>query len=141
MNYEKIFEQFGRLNEFLNRKDSEILQKHGLTQRQFEYLLLISTTENCTVSFLSELLKIKKPTVTLAINELTNNGLVSRIQAKEDKRFFTLKITRKGKNLIRKIKEEQRKALNEIFSNFSQKDLKQLSWILHKFLTESEITG
>lgn len=47
---------------------------------------------------------LKSPgNITTIINNLKKNGLVSRIINEDDKRYCTIKLTRKGENLIKKI--------------------------------------
>jgi DNA-binding MarR family transcriptional regulator len=138
MTTEKIAMQFQDLLDFFRQKESEILSSKGIRFRQFEYLKLISITENCTTSIIAERFKIKKPTVTIAINELISEGLLTKTQNKKDKRFFYLKVTRKGKNLITKIDKEREDLMVKALSNFSEKDIKLFSWTLNKILTEVE---
>ncbi len=136
---EKIAVQFQELLDFFRVEENRILLAKGIRFRQFEYLKFISITENCTSSIIAEKFNIKKPTATIAINELISAGLLTKTQNKKDKRFFHLRVTRKGRNLIAKIDKERENLMFRILSNFSQKDLKLFSWALNKILTEIEI--
>ena len=57
-----------------------------------------------TSSELSEILNITKPSVTEIINKLTTLGCVYRDQSELDKRVFYIKLTEKGKKIV-KLKE------------------------------------
>lgn len=57
------------------------------------YLDLIYYTENCTVSYLAEALRVSKPAVTNKVGELMEKGLVQKRQSSKDKRVFYLTVS------------------------------------------------
>lgn len=83
---------------------SKELGSYDMQIKQFHYLTLIDKTPNMTSSELSEILNITKPSVTEIINKLTTLGCVYRDQSELDKRVFYIKLTEKGKKIV-KLKE------------------------------------
>ncbi|ADO82912.1 MarR family winged helix-turn-helix transcriptional regulator [Ilyobacter polytropus] len=83
---------------------SKELGSYDMQIKQFHYLTLIDKTPNMTSSELSEILNITKPSVTEIINKLTTLGCVYRGQSELDKRVFYIKLTEKGKKIV-KLKE------------------------------------
>lgn len=65
-----------------------------ITYNSLLYLDLIAYKENCTVSYLAEVLHIAKSAVTLKIQELEKLGLVEKKQSNTDKRVFYLYVNR-----------------------------------------------
>lgn len=61
-----------------------------ITYNSLLYLDLIAYHENCTVSYLAEVLHIAKSAVTLKIHELEKLGLVEKRQSAADKRIYYL---------------------------------------------------
>ncbi|WP_319370504.1 MarR family transcriptional regulator [uncultured Ilyobacter sp.] len=80
---------------------SKELGSYEMQIKQFHYLSLIDKTPNMTSSELSEILNITKPSVTEIINKLIKLGCVYRDQSSSDKRVFYIKLTEKGKNIVR----------------------------------------
>ncbi len=65
---------------------------HNITYNSLLYLDLISYTENCTVSFLADVLHVAKSSVTLKVNELMKQGLVEKKQSEHDRRVYYLTV-------------------------------------------------
>lgn len=71
------------------------------TLRQLYYIELINKHENISVSEIAKMLDVKKSTVSIAINQLIDQGIVTKIQSTLDKRFYFLKLTFKGQNIMK----------------------------------------
>ncbi len=141
MKYSTIAKQFDYLTDYINRELVKELTKNKLTLRQFEYIKIIADDEFPTISKIAAKLQFKKPTVTIAINELITKGLLAKKQNSKDKRFFYLKLTRKGKNLLQRIDERNKEVISKLLENLTSKDVKYFSWILQKIVNEIEILG
>lgn len=101
-----------------------------LTHNSLLYLDIINYTENCTVSYIAHALHVAKSAVTLKVKELEKLGLVEKIQSKEDKRVFYLKV---NETLVEEYKEYDRilyKALDEIEEIYSPEDVRMFCGML-----------
>lgn len=90
------------------------------------YLDIIAYKENCTVSYIADVLHVAKSAVTLKIKELERLGLVVKKQSEEDKRVYYLYVNEK---LLEEYKSYDRvlyAALEEIQDTYSKKDIENL---------------
>jgi DNA-binding MarR family transcriptional regulator len=85
---------------------------------------------------LASYLNVSKPTVTFALNKMEKQGFVIKTQSDEDRRFFSIQLTPKGKELA-KFHDEIHKSYSDIFKQvLNEKELKTLEALLGKVLKE-----
>lgn len=136
--FEIFYDRLSRLSRILNSFENEAYEKLNITQRQNSYLELIFILENPTVSVIAERLKFSKPTVTIAINRLIEEGYAQKVQSDIDKRSFSIVLTEKGKNIVKSINEQRKEAVKYLSASLSQKEMIKLAWYLNKII-DSEI--
>ena len=120
MNIDEIVE---KLSESMERYETETLNNSllsNLTATQVHYLDAVYHLENPNVSELASHLNVSKPTVTFAINKMEKQGYVKKNQSDEDRRFFSIHLTSKGKELA-KLHDEVHKNYAEIFKQVLNK--------------------
>lgn len=136
MNIEEIIE---KLSQSMERYETETLnnsQLSYLTATQIHYLDAIFHLTTPNVSELASYLNVSKPTVTFAINKMAEDGYVEKNQSDEDRRFFAIHLTPKGKELA-KLHDDIHKNYAEIFKQvLTKKELKTLEQLLEKVLKE-----
>lgn len=136
MKIEEIIEQ---LSQSMERYETETFNNSllsNLTSTQVHYLDAIFHLEDPKISELASYLNVSKPTVTFALNKMEKQGFVSKIQSDEDRRFFSIQLTPKGKELA-KLHDEIHKSYSEIFKQvLNEKELKTLETLLGKVLKE-----
>ncbi len=97
-----------------------------LTMPQGRCLWLITHHENCTLSELCELMKIRPSTASAYVERLVTAGLVIREIDAADRRVIHLKLTQNGRNVYQQFKEAEREQLLQMTQNCSPQELKQL---------------
>jgi DNA-binding MarR family transcriptional regulator len=136
MKIEEIIEQ---LSQSMERYETETFNNSplsNLTPTQVHYLDAIFHLENPKISELASYLSVSKPTVTFALNKMENQGFVTKTQSDEDRRFFSIRLTPKGKELA-KLHDEIHKSYSDIFKQvLNEKELKTLEALLGKVLKE-----
>ncbi len=136
MKIEEIIEQ---LSQSMERYETETFNNSplsNLTPTQVHYLDAIFHLEDPKISELASYLNVSKPTVTFALNKMENQGLVIKTQSDEDRRFFSIRLTPKGKELA-KFHDEIHKSYSDIFKQvLNEKELKTLEALLGKVLKE-----
>jgi len=95
----------------------------SITYNTSLYLDIISLTKDCTISGLSELLNVSKPSVTMKINEMEEKGLVLKKQSEKDKRVFYIDLTEKVKKEYLSSDTATNKVVNKLKKNYSEKDV------------------
>ena len=91
MNQElELVESIDKLNEIMQKLQQDLLtgKLKEYTLRQLYYIELIHKNEDINVSEISKSIDLKKSTVSIAINQLINLGIVNKIQSTDDKRFY-----------------------------------------------------
>lgn len=68
----------------------------AITNSQLHYLETVQLLESPTFSEIAEHLKISKPSVTVAINKLIQQGFLRKVQSERDLRSFHIELTDMG---------------------------------------------
>lgn len=136
MNIEEIIE---KLSQSMERYETETFENSplsNLTPTQVHYLDAIFHLEDPKVSELASFLNVSKPTVTFALNKMEKEGFVTKTQSDDDRRFFSIHLTSKGKELA-KLHDEIHKSYSDFFKQvLDEKELKTLESLLSKVLNE-----
>ena len=136
MNIEEIIE---KLSQSMERYETETFENSplsNLTPTQVHYLDAIFHLEDPKVSELASHLNVSKPTVTFAVNKMEKQGFVTKIQSDDDRRFFSIHLTSKGKELA-KLHDEIHKSYSDLFKQIlDENELKMLESLLSKVLKE-----
>ena len=86
----------------------------------------------CTMGKLADSLSISTSAVTGHIDRMIRSGLVERARDSEDRRVVKVTLTKKGSNLVKKIREQRRNMLGEIFSQISREERQKYLEIIQK---------
>lgn len=136
MNIEEIIE---KLSQSMERYETETFKNSplsNLTPTQVHYLDAIFHLEDPNVSELASHLNVSKPTVTFALKKMENQGFVTKTQSDDDRRFFCIHLTSKGKELAI-LHDEIHKSYSEFFKQvLDEEELKTLEALLSKVLKE-----
>lgn len=87
------------MSDIIKEHKEKAISKEALSQitySQFILIHFIKDNDTPTITELAHLMGVTKPTLTTAVNKLTNLGLVHRIQSTEDKRVQYIELTQKG---------------------------------------------
>jgi DNA-binding MarR family transcriptional regulator len=129
----------------LERRSEAFFQPFGLTSAQFNILNLLGYREGrMDQSALVEVLLVGKSSISIVLNRMVRDGLVSREQHPRDRRQVVLLLTPKGRTLWRKISPLYEKEVREAFGALPVKrrqpffdDLE----ILHQALKRNTVSG
>ena len=135
----KIEEIIEKLSQSMEQYETEAFNNSSLsnlTPTQVHYLDAIFHLEDPKISELATYLNVSKPTVTFALNKMEKQGFVIKTQSDEDRRFFSIQLTPKGKELA-KFHDEIHKSYSDIFKQvLNKKELKTFEALLGKVLKE-----
>ncbi len=103
INISEIFERFSRIFKIMQW---EVAKKYKLSPIQVQFLIFIKEFPDkfCSVLNISKEFGLKPSTVSDAIKSLERKGYLKKEVNQKDKRNFYIKITNKGKDLEKKIK-------------------------------------
>lgn len=141
MNQElELVESMDKLSDLM-RKFQTQLRKGDLkeyTLRQLYYIELIDKNQGISVSELAKKLEVKKSTVSIAINQLIDLGIVNKIQSDSDKRFYFLQLTSKGNQIMEMHKQIHKNTIKKISKILNPEEVENFVKIVNK-ITVSEL--
>jgi DNA-binding MarR family transcriptional regulator len=114
---------------------SKELGSYDMQIKQFHYLSLIDKNPEMTSSELSEILNITKPSITEIINKLTKFECVYREQSELDKRVFYIKLTEKGKKILRLKELSAEKFAKERLDSLTDEEISNFIKIFRKLFS------
>lgn len=138
MNQElELVESIDKLNEIMQKLQQDLLtgKLKEYTLRQLYYIELIHKNEDINVSEISKSIDLKKSTVSIAINQLINLGIVNKIQSTDDKRFYFLKLTSKGNEIIKMHKQVHKNTIKKILKILNPEEVENFIKIVDKIAT------
>lgn len=111
---------------FSGYKRSEIIMMFIIHQKNNKY------EKEITISQLSSALKITSPSVTQVINVLEKDGVVKRINDKDDGRIVRIALTEKGANLTKEILQKIEKKYIHLVQYLGEEKSELLISLLHE---------
>ena len=110
------------LHNAIQRRGDTFFQDYGLTDAQFNILNLIGLADGPLDQLaLTERLLVGKSSVSIVLNRMVKAGLIQRGEHARDRRRVVLSLTRKGRELWRKIAPLYGEGVREIFSALPRK--------------------
>ncbi len=141
MNQElELVESMDKLSDLMRKFQTQLrtgdLKEYTL--RQLYYIELIDKNQGIRVSELSKKLDVKKSTVSVAINQLIDMGIVIKIQSNSDKRFYSLQLTPKGNQIMEMHKQVHKNTIKKISKILNPEEVENFVKIVNK-ITISEL--
>ncbi|MBI4368471.1 MAG: MarR family transcriptional regulator [Candidatus Omnitrophica bacterium] len=125
MNKKKEFTRhFREIQVNFSRFYAKVLTRADLTLPQYALLSQILTQGTIPMSSASRQLSISKPAVTNLVDRLEKSKCLLRVPHPEDRRVHLLKITTKGKRIVRKTQVRVLEVLLKTLDQFESKDQK-----------------
>ncbi len=141
MNQElELVESMDNLSELMRKFQTQLrsgdLKEYTL--RQLYYIELIDKNEGISVSELAKKLDVKKSTVSVAINQLIDLEIVTKIQSSTDKRFYFLELTQKGNHIMEMHKQVHKNTIKKILKILNHEEVENFVNIVNK-ITVSQL--
>lgn len=104
------------------RKQANELCKRKITFPQFLILDFLSRENESTMTDISRFMRVTTATMTGIVNRLVEAGYCQRIFDPQDRRIVLMKLTSRGDLIVRKVNEERRKMIVDVFGKLSHKE-------------------
>ena len=124
--------KFTKIRHRINRLESEVITKGGLTVSQYDVLIVLYYNGDLSVGNVMEKTLTTSGNITVVLNNLEKDGLVTRIRNTEDKRAITISITKKGINIVKEIIPKHTEIINKILNVLDVEEKMILQKILDK---------
>lgn len=138
MNHElELVESMDKLSAFMEKFQKSVLSGDlkDFTLRQLYYIELVHKHNNISVSQIAKMLDVKKSTVSIAINHLINQGIVTKSQSSTDKRQYFLQLTSKGENIMEIHMKVHKDAIKQILEILNLHEVDEFIKIIDKITT------
>lgn len=107
-------------------------REKGLYFGQPPILKYLSENENVTQKEIADHLHISAPSVATSLKRMEETGLVVRLESKEDARRHIVKITEKGKELVKYADNLFLRVDDVAFKGFAEEELDMLAQFLER---------
>lgn len=104
----------------------------GLTTSQFAVLEVLYHAGPLCLTEIAHRILTTGGNLTLVVNNLEKRGLVQRKQSADDRRFFSLHLTPKGKNLIAELFPKQAAQITRVIGALSAEEQAELARLAKK---------
>jgi MarR family transcriptional repressor of emrRAB len=127
-----------RVTAGMNERFDAPLRKYGLNQTTFTALSVLYGSPGYArkPSELSVFMLSSRTNITRVADELEQNGLVERTPSADDRRQLNLTLTRKGRELVRKVLPGRRRDLRELWAPFTGAERETIESLLRKLLAQ-----
>ena len=117
----RILHSYNEISKSINPPS---LQQIELTSAQIKALTSFYGAEEYTMSDLSQNLGVTLPTTTSMINRLIQFGFIERKRDNNDRRVVKVKLTVRGRAILRKLMQERRIALEALLQALDNEELR-----------------
>lgn len=93
---EHIFYLFGQVYGRRNRQLADIFHDYGLTNPKYRVLAALTNRDGCSIGALARLTAVERTTLSRALDQLVEDGLVKRVPRAGDKRTIEVWLTQHG---------------------------------------------
>ena len=109
-----------------------------ITRIQFKYLKAIKREQPTTLTELSELFNISKPTINEVITKFEKSGLIQKEKNEVDKRITYISLTDIGETLATTNMLESQRATEKMMEALNEEEIKLLTKMFDKFGVDEE---
>ena len=134
----EIIEMQHRVFRAMGKNEPKVWMELSLTLAQLKCLHFIYFGGTTNLIKLAKALNVTPPNITVIVNRLVTQGLVSREENPEDRRAYILTMTKKGTDLIEGLRESGVKRIVGILNKLSSKELAALQTGFKALAREAE---
>lgn len=120
------FVQMTRSAETLTAKLNLMLADKGLTESQFGIMATLLHEGPLFQRELADKLLKSGGNITMVVDNLEKIGYVKRERGDADRRYFTVLLTKKGKNLVEKVYPKYHQTVTEYMGGLTQSEQQEL---------------
>lgn len=129
----EIFNQIQIMRKVHSILLEKIASKYELTECEIMILMFLAENENQDkATDIVKNLMISKAHVSGLVNNLENQGYISRMIDCKDKKKIHLEITEKAKPIVKEVKKEKKKMKDTIFAEITQEETETMKIVLNK---------
>ena len=128
----EILRDIGMIARALDSISNIEFKEVDLTRGQYLYLVRICENPGIIQEKLAEMVKVDRTTTARSIKKLESNGMIERLEDKENKKIKKLYPTKKGAEIYPFIIRENNYSNAVALNGLSDEEAKQLEYLLNK---------
>lgn len=128
----EILRDIGMIARALDSISNIEFKEVDLTRGQYLYLVRICENPGIIQEKLAEMIKVDRTTTARAIKKLESNGMIERLEDKENEKIKKLYPTKKGAEIYPFIIRENNYSNAVALNGLSDEEAKQLEYLLNK---------
>lgn len=121
----------------VNNYISARIEKYGIKQGQYEYFLLIYSSQGINQLEIARQKNVGKASVTKALKILEDDGFIKRVIDDNDRRNVLCFTTQKGEAIVENLINVKKKAEARLFTGFTESDKEAFFSFLSLFYDNS----
>jgi DNA-binding MarR family transcriptional regulator len=112
---------------------SEYAERYGLDVPAWRVMATLGFRETpCSAQFISQCTRTHKSTISRAVTSLLERGAIERVENEDDRREFSLRLTRKGRKLYEELFPRLLRKEQDILACLSPREQKDFAMLLGK---------
>ncbi|AQQ52856.1 MarR family winged helix-turn-helix transcriptional regulator [Planococcus lenghuensis] len=120
----------------IKQKGRELLNSYTITPPQFVALQWLFEHGDMTIGDLSNKMFLAFSTTTDLVDRMEKNELVLRVRDEQDRRVVRIHLLKEGERIIEEVIKKRQHYLQDVLTDFSPDEVKQLSTLLEKLHRE-----
>ena len=137
----RILNSIRQLVRALRLFDREAQTRHGISAAQVFVLHALQEEEGLSLSDLAERTATDQSSVSTVVQKLVTIGYVSRTPRKEDRRQMEIRLTPKGRTVVRKTPPPAQQKILAAIDAMSPRDRKALAELMEAFVEGFGVRG
>jgi DNA-binding MarR family transcriptional regulator len=112
---------------------SEYAERYGLDVPAWRVMATLGFRETpCSAQFISQCTRTHKSTISRAVTSLLERGAIERVENEDDRREFSLRLTRKGRKLYEELFPRLLRKEQDMLSCLTAREQKDFAMLLGK---------
>jgi MarR family transcriptional regulator for hemolysin len=124
-----------KLNRLLINKANELLKSQGISHAYTYFLMELYKKDGLTQTEMHKLIGIEQPTAVRTLDRMERDGFIMREQSISDRRVVFIKLTDKGKQYKKTIRDCAKKLNDLALRDVSKSDQMLLNRLIEKIKT------
>ncbi len=126
------------INNNIYKIENNIVKKKGLTVTQYETLVCLNSKGKMCIKELINRQLSTPGNMTVVIKNLEKKKLITRSLSDDDKRFYEISLTEKGKKFLEKINPDIKKEVYQYINTIGDKEKEIINQLLIKLRKEDK---
>ncbi|NLN65616.1 MAG: MarR family transcriptional regulator [Clostridiaceae bacterium] len=127
-----ILDLLKQINMHLSHCMSSVIEDSPLTVHQMFIMKIIRKNDHVNLTPLSKFLGLSKASLSLTIKKMVEEGYVSRIENRKDRRSIDIVLTKKGEEILDVTFQKSLTLFNQLTTSFSTEELNDIKLKLQK---------